>query len=57
MFFQYGGFEVERFFRERTADGKLFRFIFGQLASGFVYGLIIAYGQFRIKEKEESRNP
>ena len=55
MLFEYGGFEVTTFFRERTEDGKLFRFILGQVFAAFAYGFIIAFGQFKMKEKENSR--
>ncbi len=54
MLFEYGGFEIARFFEERTEDGKLFRFILGQLIAAFIYGFIFSYGQFRMKEKKEA---
>lgn len=53
MFFEYGEFAFERFFRERTADGKLLRFIIGQFLAAFLYGFILAFGQFRSKEKKK----
>ncbi|WP_372917789.1 hypothetical protein [Salegentibacter sp.] len=56
MLFEYGGFEITTFLRERTEDGKLFRFILGQLMAALAYGFIIAFGQFKMKEKENSRD-
>ncbi|MDR9457965.1 MAG: hypothetical protein RI572_11205 [Salegentibacter sp.] len=56
MLFEYGGIEIATFFRERTEDGKLFRFILGQFVAALAYGFIIAFGQFKMKEKEDSRN-
>ena len=53
MLFEYGGFEFTRFFEERTANGKLARFIIGQLIASFLYGFILSFGQFRSKEKKE----
>ena len=52
IFFEYGEFAFQRFFQERTADGKMFRFIAGQLLAAFLYGFILAFGQFRGKEKK-----
>ncbi len=54
ILFEYGGFEIARFFKERTADGKLFRFIIGQFIAAFIYGFIFSYGQYRMKEKKEA---
>lgn len=56
MLFEYGGFKVSTYFRERTEDGKLFRFILGQFVAAFAYGFIISFGQFRKKQKEDSGN-
>lgn len=52
IFFEYGEFDFVRFFEERTDDGKLIRFIIGQLLAAFLYGFILAFGQFRGKEKK-----
>lgn len=52
IFFEYGEFDFETFFIERTGDGKLIRFIIGQLLAAFLYGFILAFGQFRGKEKK-----
>lgn len=52
IFFEYGEFDFETFFVERTGDGKLIRFIIGQLLAAFLYGFILAFGQFRGKEKK-----
>lgn len=53
IFFEYGEFAFGRFFQERTADGKMWRFIIGQLLAAFLYGFILAFGQFRGKEKKD----
>lgn len=53
MLFEYGGFAFAEFFEERTADGKLFRFIIGQFLAAFLYGFILAFGQFQSKEKKK----
>lgn len=53
IFFEYGEFAVETFFEERTEDGKLVRFVIGQLLASFLYGFILAFGQFRSKEKKD----
>ena len=53
IFFEYGHFAVETFFKERTEDGKLVRFVIGQLLASFLYGFILAFGQFRGKEKKD----
>lgn len=52
IFFEYGEFAYIKFFKERTADGKLWRFIIGQLVAAFLYGFILAFGQFRGKQKK-----
>lgn len=53
MLFEYGGFTFGQYFQERTEDGKLIRFIIGQLLAAFLYGFILSFGQFRGKEKKE----
>lgn len=53
IFFEYGSFAFERFFRERTENGKLVRFIIGQFLASFLYGFILSFGQFRGKEKKD----
>lgn len=53
MLFEYGGFNFSRFFTERTENGKLFRFILGQLLAAFSYGFIIAFGQFKMRGKKD----
>lgn len=53
MLFEYGEFAFVTFFEERTADGKLVRFIIGQLLAAFLYGFILAFGQFRGKQKKD----
>lgn len=53
MFFEYGGFNFSEFFRERMADDKLLRFVIGQFLGAFLYGFILAYGQFKVKAKKQ----
>lgn len=53
IFFEYGEFDFESFFIERTGDGKLIRFMIGQFLAAFLYGFILAFGQFRGKEKKD----
>lgn len=53
IFFEYGEFAFAAFFKERTADGKLIRFVIGQLLAAFAYGFILAFGQFQNKEKKD----
>ena len=53
IFFEYGNFDFKTFFEERTGEGKLIRFIIGQLLAAFLYGFILAFGQFRGKEKKD----
>lgn len=53
IFFEYGEFDFETFLIERTGDGKLIRFIIGQFLAAFLYGFILAFGQFRGKEKKD----
>ncbi|MGA8853366.1 MAG: hypothetical protein WB492_04235 [Christiangramia sp.] len=53
IFFEYGEFALFTFLREKTADGKLIRFIIGQSLASFLYGFILAFGQFRGKEKKD----
>ncbi|MGY5849955.1 hypothetical protein [Salegentibacter sp. F14] len=56
MLFEYGGFDISTFFKERTEDGKLLRFILGQAVAALAYGFIVAFGQYKMKEKENARN-
>lgn len=53
MLFEYGGFAFGEFFAERTADGKWPRFIIAQLLAGFLYGFILAFGQFQTRQKKK----
>ncbi len=54
MMFEYGGIDFEAFFQERTENGKWIRFVIGQILAAFVYGFILAYGQFKMKQKKNS---
>lgn len=56
MLFEYGGFEIGAFWEDRTGNGKLPRFILGQVVAALLYGFIIAFGQFRMKEKEKEKD-
>ena len=53
MLFEYGGFDFGQFLNDRTRDGKLLRFLIGQFLGAFLYGFILAYGQFRVKAKKK----
>lgn len=53
MFVDYGTLAFEEYFTDRTADGKLIRFILTQIAGMVVYGMFVTYGQFRRKDKEQ----
>jgi hypothetical protein len=53
IFFEYGEFALLTFFKDRTADGKLVRFVIGQFLAAFLYGFILAFGQFRGKKKKD----
>lgn len=53
IFFEYGGFHISEFIADKTGEGKLVRFVFGQILSGLAYGFIISYGQFRSRAKQE----
>ncbi len=53
IFFEYGEFAFTTFIEERTGDGKMIRFIIGQLLAAFLYGFILAFGQFRGKQKKD----
>lgn len=55
LLMEYGGFSFGEFYADKLADGKWVRFVLGQLAAAFLYGFILAYGQFRAKQKEASR--
>ena len=56
MLFEYGGFHFKAYFTERTENGKLFRFILWQFFAAFAYGFIISFGQFRGKNKKDSKS-
>ncbi len=53
MLFEYGGFEFEKFIEERTSNGRIIRFIIGQLLAAFLYGFILSFGQFRVNQKKK----
>lgn len=52
MLFEFGEFQFEAFWNDRTQDGKLVRFLIGQVLSALLYGFIISFGQFRNKDKK-----
>lgn len=56
MLFEYGSFNFAAFYQDKLADGLWVRYVIAQIFSAFVYGLILSYGQFSIREKKESRN-
>ena len=53
IFFEYGEFALITFIADRTGDGKMIRFIIGQFLAAFLYGFILAFGQFRGKQKKD----
>ena len=53
MFFEYGSLDFNRYFSDRTSNGKLIRFIIGQILAAFAYGFILSIGQFRINQKKQ----
>ena len=56
MLFIYGGLHFSEYFELNLSEDRWFRFVFGSLLSGFIYGFIITYGQFSIKMKKEERD-
>ncbi|AVR45505.1 hypothetical protein C7S20_09615 [Christiangramia fulva] len=52
MMFDYGGFHFAQFFQDRTENGNWLRFVLAQLMGGFLYGFILAFGQFHVKQKK-----
>lgn len=52
MLFSYGGFDFGSFVRDNFQGGRWLRFAIAQILSGFLYGFILSYGQFRIREKK-----
>ncbi|MFD1095077.1 hypothetical protein [Salegentibacter chungangensis] len=56
MLFEYGGLNFDAFYQDKMANGLWIRFTIAQIISALLYGLILSYGQFRIREKKESRN-
>lgn len=52
LFFEYGGFNFEAFYQDKISGEKLIRFIFAQLVGGFLYGFILAFGQFHLNQKK-----
>lgn len=55
MLFTFGGFDFGGYFDLNFSDGRWLGFILGSLLSGFLYGFIISFGQFSIKQKREER--
>ncbi len=53
MFVDYGTLAFQEYFANRTADGKLVKFIITQVAGMIVYGMFVTYGQFRRRDKEQ----
>ncbi len=56
MLFTLGGFKFDEYFELNLSEERYFRFVFGSLLSGFIYGFIITYGQFSIKMKKDERD-
>ncbi|WP_010228920.1 hypothetical protein [Gillisia marina] len=55
MLFTFGGFDFSGYFELNLSDGRWQGFLIGSLLSGFIYGFIITFGQFSIKQKKEER--
>tara|TARA_R100000935_G_C2767278_1_gene136175 strand:- start:76 stop:342 length:267 start_codon:yes stop_codon:yes gene_type:complete len=55
MLFAYGGFEFSKYLEVNLSEEGWMRFVFGSIISGFIYGFIITFGQFSIKQKKEER--
>ena len=55
ILFSFGGFEFSKYFEFNFTEGRWMRFVFGSILSGFIYGFIITFGQFSIKQKKEER--
>ncbi|MDT0645382.1 hypothetical protein RM545_01665 [Zunongwangia sp. F260] len=56
ILFEYGGFAFENYYNDHIAGDKLLRYILAQLGAALFYGVIVAYGQFRSKEKREENS-
>ncbi len=55
MLFAYGGFEFSEYLEFNLTEERWMRFVLGSILSGFIYGFIITFGQFSIKQKKEER--
>ena len=55
MLFAFGGFQFSEYFEFNFTEERWMRFVFGSILSGFIYGFIITFGQFSIKQKKEER--
>ena len=55
MLFTFGGFKFGKYFELNLAEDRWQGFLIGSLISGFLYGFIITFGQFSIKQKREER--
>ncbi len=56
MLFAFGGFQFSEYFKLNLSEDRWFKFVFGSLLTGFIYGFIITYGQFSVKLKKEERD-
>ncbi|WP_026837628.1 hypothetical protein [Gillisia sp. JM1] len=55
MLFTFGGFDFSGYFGLNLSEERWMRFVLGSLFTGFIYGFIITFGQFSIKQKKEER--
>jgi len=55
MLFTFSGFDFSAYFDLNLSEERWMRFVFGSILSGFLYGFIITFGQFSIKQKKEER--
>lgn len=53
ILFETGGFHFQEFYGARTEDGKIYRFIIGQILAAFLYGFILSFGQFRVRGEKK----
>lgn len=49
-------FDFSAYYEAKIANGRILRFIVANLASGFVYGFVVAFLQFRGKLKRAEKN-
>lgn len=53
ILFEYGSLDFTQYYQDHIAGGKIIRFLLGQLFGAFLYGFILAFGQFRTRERKK----